>query len=97
MAASTFAMLARSHCFARFVHAATSTVRPKWLETSRIADVRLIKTLAVAAGSHRYAAETCSIAVSQYYSSSQSRTALTSQRASVLGTVYSAADHSQKH
>ena len=62
MAASTFANLAQSYCFAGFVHAITSTAWPNWLGTSRIADVRPIMTLAIAADSRRYAAATCSIA-----------------------------------
>lgn len=99
MAIAAFAVLARSYCFKKSVHAVMAATRPNWLETGQIAVVRPIKALAIAVGS-RSAAVTCSIVGletgwSQYsYSWSHTTSGVLTGRGAIgFEAVYSAADH----
>ena len=99
MAIAAFAVLARSYCFKKSVHAVMAAIGPNWPETGQIAVVRPIKALAIAVGSRSVAA-TCSIVGpetgwSQYsYSWSHTASVVQTGRGAIgFEAVYSAADH----
>ena len=101
MAIAAFAVLARSYCFKKSVHAVMAAIGPNWPETGQIAVVRPIKALAVAGS--RSVAKTCSIVGpetgwSRYsYSWSHTASGVPTDRGAIGSeAVYSAADHYPK-